>query len=171
MSAAPEITQTARDFHLARLARLKRMHAKAVPDPLASLLRVQKQQHIGRAIIYAAPIGPRLPTWHPMARMIYSYRIGPHHIMVLNTPPSRKTTALQIVRWTAEKHGVAVKDMLSERRYKKFADARFEAIGRIFTETNLSMVQIGRVMGGRDHTTILHALRKLGLRQRQDSQP
>jgi chromosomal replication initiator protein len=52
--------------------------------------------------------------------------------------------------------------MKSDHRMKKFVDARQEAMARIYRERpDISMVMIGKLLGGRDHTTVLSALKKL----------
>lgn len=70
------------------------------------------------------------------------------------------TLAKQIVRQVAQKHGVSVKDVYSVRRDRPSVAARHEAMYRLREETTLSLPQIGRLLGGRDHTTVLHGIRK-----------
>jgi len=52
--------------------------------------------------------------------------------------------------------------ILGRSRRRRLVRARWMAIARIRLETDLSLPEIGDLMGGRDHTTILHALRKVG---------
>jgi hypothetical protein len=166
MQAIPDGCRTAADFRRHYMAARARIRAKALPTGFETLDRVQRAQHAGKAIIYAAPIGPRKPQWHPLARILYSYAIGPHHIILLETPPSRKMTAKEIVRNVAAEYGIRVEDLTGPRRHKNFIEARFKAIGQMYVETKLSISQIGQIVGDRDHTSVLHALRRLGLRQR-----
>lgn len=56
-------------------------------------------------------------------------------------------------------HGVSREDMLSRRRQARLVFARKIAIYRIRRETSLSLPQIGRLMGRRDHTSILFCVR------------
>jgi hypothetical protein len=49
--------------------------------------------------------------------------------------------------------------------------ARTEAITRLYTATRWSTPKVGRFFGGRDHTTILHALYKSGAKQRLQGRP
>jgi hypothetical protein len=65
-----------------------------------------------------------------------------------------------IAREVCEKHGVSMIDLVSARRDKKVAVARHEAFWRCRTETRLSLPQIGKRFGGRDHTTVLHGVNK-----------
>jgi chromosomal replication initiation ATPase DnaA len=70
----------------------------------------------------------------------------------------------EIMEQTARKYafeGITVDEMKSARRTRgALMQARFEAAWRGKRETPLSLPQIGRLLGGRDHTTILHAVRK-----------
>ena len=69
------------------------------------------------------------------------------------------SAANRILRETAHKHSVLLSDMLSERRRKHLVAARHEAMYEIYARTNLSLPQIGKKMGWRDHTTIIHGIR------------
>ena len=75
----------------------------------------------------------------------------------------------QIARQVAAKHGVSVTDLLSARRDRPVAVARHEAFYRCRHETTLSLPEIGRRFGGRDHTTVLHGVRMHEQRMRQSS--
>jgi chromosomal replication initiation ATPase DnaA len=65
-----------------------------------------------------------------------------------------------ILRQVARKHGVTLSEMLGPSRKRFIAHARFEAAYRLRTECRMSLPQIGRRLGGKDHTTIIHALRQ-----------
>lgn len=62
------------------------------------------------------------------------------------------------------KHGVSEETMMGKSRVRAALEARREAIVLIYTHTRLSSPQIGAIFGGRDHTTVLHAMRVAGLR-------
>jgi hypothetical protein len=64
-----------------------------------------------------------------------------------------------IIREVAAKHGVEIREMLSQRRGRPVVAARHEAVYRMRYETTMSLPQIGRRMGGRDHSTVLHGIR------------
>jgi hypothetical protein len=74
-----------------------------------------------------------------------------------------RTPAQKIIADVAHQHGLTYADIISNSRRRHFVKARTEAIWAIKDwKPSLSLLQIGRLMGGRDHTTILHALRKRG---------
>jgi hypothetical protein len=66
----------------------------------------------------------------------------------------------EIMDQTADKYGCTILDLKSARRTRKYTQARFECYWRARRETALSLPQIGRLMGGRDHTTVLHGCKK-----------
>lgn len=71
-------------------------------------------------------------------------------------PMSAKVRA--IVQSVAKAHGVTMDDMLSERRSRPIAWPRQEAMWRVRQATPFSYPTIGRLFGGRDHTTVLHGV-------------
>ena len=71
--------------------------------------------------------------------------------------PKRWITILGEV---AHKHGLTVPAITSRSRLTPLIEARFEAIFRMATETNMSMSAIGRRVGDRDHATVLHSIKQ-----------
>jgi hypothetical protein len=65
-------------------------------------------------------------------------------------------------------YGVTRADLMSERRMKELIRPRHVAIYLAKQLTPLSLPSIGRRFGGRDHTTILHAVRKIEALARLD---
>lgn len=66
-----------------------------------------------------------------------------------------------LIRAVAMKHALTVADIKGPSRAMNIVDARQEAMAMVYkTRPDLSLPQIGRIFD-RDHTTILHALRKL----------
>jgi hypothetical protein len=65
-----------------------------------------------------------------------------------------------ILAEVCEKHGIDWLDLASDRRSTPIVRARHEAMYRMRHETTMSLPAIGRKMGGRDHTTVLHGVRK-----------
>jgi len=66
----------------------------------------------------------------------------------------------KIARVVASKHGLTFEDLMSRRRDRKSVAARFEAYYRIRNETTMSLPQIGMRFGGKDHTTVMHGIRR-----------
>lgn len=78
--------------------------------------------------------------------------------------------AHDVIAYTAWRHGLTVEELCSEKRTRRYARARWVAI-IVIRELcpHMSLPHIGRLLGGRDHTTILHGLRHgLALREVND---
>lgn len=76
--------------------------------------------------------------------------------------PTRKYPRIEEIQRAASKHyGVAVLDLLSSRRTANVVRPRQVAMYLAKTLTLRSLPEIGRRFGGRDHTTVLHAVRKI----------
>ena len=69
-----------------------------------------------------------------------------------------ETPVRRILSEVAKKHCVLVSDIQGRSHKKKFVWPRQEAAYRMSIELKFSLGQIGRVLGGRDHTTILHGI-------------
>ena len=87
-----------------------------------------------------------------------------HYLRALRHQPTTQT----IQRVVARHYGVSVIDLVSARRTQPLAFVRQIAIYLVRELTALSMPSIGRLFGDRDHTTILHAVRKVQARRERD---
>ncbi|TLY48529.1 MAG: chromosomal replication initiator protein DnaA [Gammaproteobacteria bacterium] len=70
-------------------------------------------------------------------------------------------TVDNIIKTVAEYYKIKVSDLLSKRRTSSLARARQIAMALAKELTNHSLPELGRAFGGRDHTTVLHAFRKI----------
>lgn len=66
-----------------------------------------------------------------------------------------------IQKTVAEYYKIKMADMLSKRRSRSVARPRQVAMALSKELTNQSLPEIGDAFGGRDHTTVLHACRKI----------
>jgi len=66
-----------------------------------------------------------------------------------------------IQRTSAEYYKIKLADMMSKRRNRSVARPRQVAMALAKELTNHSLPEIGEAFGGRDHTTVLHACRKI----------
>jgi chromosomal replication initiator protein len=74
-----------------------------------------------------------------------------------------RQSAVEIIRNVAVAHGFRPCDILGDGKTRPLVVARYEAIHRVADAwPHLSLPAIGRIFR-RDHTTILHALRKAGV--------
>jgi chromosomal replication initiator protein len=78
-------------------------------------------------------------------------------------------TIENIQKTVADYYKIRVSDLLSERRTRSVARPRQLAMALAKELTNHSLPEIGDAFGGRDHTTVLHACRKiLQLREQEN---
>ncbi len=68
----------------------------------------------------------------------------------------------------AAHYGFARNDIISIRRTGGLIRARHTAMYLARLETSKSLPEIGRLFGGRDHTTVLHAVNKMAKRAADD---
>ena len=73
----------------------------------------------------------------------------------------RRVTVDEIQKATADFYGLKQADLLSERRNRAIARPRQAAMWIAKQITTRSLPDIGRRFGGRDHTTVLHAIRRI----------
>ncbi|MCG6871045.1 MAG: chromosomal replication initiator protein DnaA [Gammaproteobacteria bacterium] len=82
----------------------------------------------------------------------------------------RQVTIANIQQTVAEYFKMRVSDLHSKRRNRKIARPRQLAMALAKELTSLSLPEIGDAFGGRDHTTVLHACRKIAELVQQDPQ-
>tara|TARA_A100001388_G_scaffold111680_1_gene82034 strand:+ start:1189 stop:2487 length:1299 start_codon:yes stop_codon:yes gene_type:complete len=82
----------------------------------------------------------------------------------------RLITIEQIQKVTAGYYKIRVSDILSTKRDKKNTMPRHMAMALCKDLTNNSLPSIGDGFGGRDHTTVLHANKKIQKLRKEDSQ-
>lgn len=82
----------------------------------------------------------------------------------------RKVTIDEIIRKVADHYNLRMSDLLSARRARQVARPRQVAMYLSKTLTSKSLPDIGRRFGGRDHTTVIHAVRKIEELRKTDNQ-
>jgi len=82
-------------------------------------------------------------------------------VVGLRSAPGAKTSIEDIQRKTAEFYKLDVRDFHSPQRARRVARPRQVAMYLSRKLTTRSLPEIGRRFGGRDHTTVLHACRRI----------
>ncbi|WP_426036312.1 chromosomal replication initiator protein DnaA [Cypionkella sp. TWP1-2-1b2] len=82
----------------------------------------------------------------------------------------RKLTIEEIQRKVAEHYNIRLSDMIGPKRLRNIARPRQVAMYFSKQLTSRSLPEIGRRFGGRDHTTIMHGVRKIEELMTVDSQ-
>ena len=80
----------------------------------------------------------------------------------------RRVTVDQIQKAVAEHYQLKQADLISERRARAVARPRQAAMWLAKQITTRSLPDIGRRFGGRDHTTVLHAVRRIEALKAED---
>lgn len=82
----------------------------------------------------------------------------------------RKVSIEEIQRKVAEHYNIRLADMIGPRRTRTFARPRQVAMFLCKKMTARSLPEIGRRFGGRDHTTVMHGVKRIEELSRQDGQ-
>jgi chromosomal replication initiator protein len=82
----------------------------------------------------------------------------------------KRITIDDIQKATSEHFGLRQADLISERRNRSVARPRQAAMWLAKQLTTRSLPDIGRRFGGRDHTTVLHAVRRIEALKADDAQ-
>lgn len=147
-SPSPEFTnsQQLKDHYRAVRKRMQR----AVQSPVVSL----------NAIKWPEPAPPPEPDWSLMALLVEEPPAAPSILTLENTdearPPLRRGDVMRAVAVAA---GLSVSEMRSHLRTAPLVAARFVYYVIARRYCGASLPQIGRAVGGRDHSTVLHGLR------------
>lgn len=89
--------------------------------------------------------------------------VAPDHVAMMSSSCYPATQAV------CRHFGMTMMDILSVRRMQYIARARQIAMWLSRHTTHLSLPQIGRAFGGRDHTTIMHACSRIDELMRRDA--
>jgi chromosomal replication initiator protein len=76
-------------------------------------------------------------------------------------PQKRNISSNKIIDTVAEYEGVEVDDLLGQNRSAKISKPRQIAMYLMREINETSFPQIGEVLGGRDHTTVMYACEKV----------
>lgn len=80
-----------------------------------------------------------------------------------------QTTADTIINKVCKYFNVTRDDIIGKRRNREFVEPRMFAIYLITEFMNIPLISIGQLLGGRDHTTIMHARNKISNQLRDDA--
>lgn len=90
---------------------------------------------------------------------------------ILNTylnNPYKKTSPQVILRHVAEFYNISASDLIKRSRKKEVVRPRQVAMFLLREETKLSFPEIGQKLGGRDHSTVIHACEKIKREESSD---
>lgn len=140
-------------LHTERTERLQRMRAQTVTTPIVPANLVRRPKPPPAKSTELASQAPSKPEPKPESRPYWFW-------MVLE--PNRKHPPIKAIqRAVADHWSMEMNDLLSQRRTAKIIVPRHVAMYLAKKLTLKSLPDIGRNFAGRDHTTVLHAVRKV----------
>jgi chromosomal replication initiator protein len=80
---------------------------------------------------------------------------------VLYNPKKRQVTPERIAKAVSDYYGVGMEQLRGQKREKSIVVPRQIAMFLMREETDVSLLRIGAELGGRDHSTVLHACDKI----------
>ncbi len=147
----------------ARREREQKIAAKARPDsPIVCPSASVRSHHAGAPRSAPAPAPQAVQAWSERQKRIHApIRTWFWIVDEINPPPSPKLTIEEIQSAVARHCKVAHSELISARRSADIVRPRQIAMFLARHLTPNSLPVIGRKFGGRDHTTVLHAIRKI----------
>lgn len=104
----------------------------------------------------------RVVLYCQMSHLPFSLEATRSALSGLITPTHRKTyTVDTILSLIAEHFSLNVADLIGKKRTKEMVYPRHITMYLLREELNLSFPEIGRELGGKDHTTIMHGYNKI----------
>ncbi|MFY9239982.1 MAG: chromosomal replication initiator protein DnaA [Roseovarius sp.] len=82
----------------------------------------------------------------------------------------RQVTVEEIQRQVSDHYNIRLSDLVGPKRVRVFARPRQVAMFLSKEMTSRSLPEIGRRFGGRDHTTVMHGVRRIDELRREDGQ-
>lgn len=76
-------------------------------------------------------------------------------------PQKRNISPSKVIEAVATREGIQVNDLVGQNRSAKIAIPRQIAMYLLSKVNQISLSQIGELLGGRDHTTVLYGIRKI----------
>lgn len=80
---------------------------------------------------------------------------------IIFSPKKRVASAKKIMEIVADFYNVSLDDLVKQSRKKEYVNPRQIAMFIIRKELETSLPMIGEIFGGRDHTTVIHAIDKI----------
>lgn len=105
------------------------------------------------------PSAPKGPSYSDAFACRLASKPGTFGPSLVVVPPRLKTWK-EIVRDVARRHRVRFEEILGPSRAQPIAGIRQEAMWELHQQDRWSLPQIGRFLGNRDHTTVLHGVRR-----------
>lgn len=134
------------------LRALQREHAPAAPPPLM----VAEPTPVGGGEVGEKPQTPLKPE------------LKENQLVASKPPVFHLFSGKDIVRLVAKTFGTPVDEIIGPQRSQHITQARFAAALLMWEELKYSYPRMGRMLGNRDHTTMINAISRARYLMRQD---
>jgi chromosomal replication initiator protein len=148
------------------MEKLKRLPGVSVPEDVIDFLARKITSNVrelegalNRIVAYSTLVGK--PVDLDFTRQVLADTLKAH---------DRKVTIDEIQRKVADYYSIKLSDLLSARRSREVARPRQVAMWLAKRLTPRSLPDIGRRFGGRDHTTVMHAVKRIDELRAADSE-
>lgn len=146
------------ETRMAILQRKSREKGVDLPDNAIEYIATQVQTNI-RELEGALN---RVIGYCQMSHVPFSYEAAKATLSGLYMPTSRRGIAVDTILETVAQHfGLGMADLLGKKRQQNIIYPRHIAMYVMRDLLGMSYPEIGREMGGRDHTTVMHAVNKI----------
>jgi chromosomal replication initiation ATPase DnaA len=151
-------------LHAARKARLARLGAAPRRKAAKELKQViELQDGVIEGAGETVDVPDAVTDWVKRQKAVFK------ELLSVVSPDAAQVDMGTIIRVTSTYYGISRNDILSDRRTARLARARQVAYFLCKNLSRRSFPEIGRKFGGRDHTTIIHGVRKIEREIRHDT--
>jgi chromosomal replication initiator protein len=142
------------------------LHNVRLPDDVASYIAAKIDSNV-RELEGAVTKIQSMSMVHgtPISLELAKQAIGEHR----PSGEQQHPTIQQIIDTITRFYAVKLTDLLSKRRHKSIALPRQVGMWLARKHTRYSLEEIGGYFGGRDHTTVMHAIRAVNTKRRDDA--
>jgi len=127
---------------------------------LANAYGMRLPDEVHQQLYDSAHLCNSAPTVAQLRSAVLELRALPEHAAALQTTKTPPASAKAILRAVAKYFHVTAADLRGNSRRKTVTSARAMATYLLRSRHGSSFQKIGQLLGGRDHTTILHAFRR-----------
>jgi chromosomal replication initiator protein len=103
----------------------------------------------------------RVVAWSELTQQVINQTLAERALEDLIPQTENEIPPQLIVEETANYFTLSTADLVSKSRSRPLTQARHIAMYLMRECTGLSLVKIGEIFGGRDHTTALHGIKKV----------
>jgi chromosomal replication initiator protein len=144
-----------------------RLHDLELPDDVPAYVAARIDANIRELEGALARLrGIAMATGQPITLELAKQAIADGRPVTGNEPV--QPTIQQIIEAVTHYYDIKLSDLMSKRRHKSIALPRQVCMWLARKHTRFSLEEIGGYFGGRDHTTVMHAVRTVATRSQSD---